>query len=125
MRKEAEDWLSQALAELKTAKDCLDSENFYATAFHAQQSFELALKAYYIDTQRKMPPKSHNLIGLVEELNLTQFLEIAREFAPVYMVSRYPDAAGGAPFRFYDRKKGVFLLKNAEEVVLWIKKSLC
>ena len=41
-------WLDQAKADIKTAKDCLDDENFYASAFFSQQAAEKALKGYLI-----------------------------------------------------------------------------
>ncbi|MEM0481575.1 MAG: HEPN domain-containing protein [Nitrososphaerota archaeon] len=41
-------WLDQAKADMKTAKDCLETENYYASAYFAQQAAEKALKGYYI-----------------------------------------------------------------------------
>ncbi|MEM1950300.1 MAG: HEPN domain-containing protein [Candidatus Caldarchaeum sp.] len=37
-------WFEQAEADLKTARDCLEDGNFYATAFFSQQAAEKSLK---------------------------------------------------------------------------------
>lgn len=39
-------WLDQAEADFKTAKDCLEDENYYASAFFAQQAAEKALQIF-------------------------------------------------------------------------------
>jgi HEPN domain-containing protein len=39
-------WLDQAIADLKTAKDCSKDKNYYASAFFAQQAAEKALKGF-------------------------------------------------------------------------------
>jgi HEPN domain-containing protein len=52
MRKEVEDWLEQARAELKAAKDNLKTSNFFVPAFLSQQCAEKSLKAYYIAKRR-------------------------------------------------------------------------
>jgi HEPN domain-containing protein len=39
-------WVDQAEADLKTARDCLEDGNYYASAFFAQQSAEKSLKGF-------------------------------------------------------------------------------
>lgn len=39
-------WLDQAGADLKTSRDCLKDENYYASSFFVQQSAAKALKGY-------------------------------------------------------------------------------
>jgi HEPN domain-containing protein len=39
-------WLDQAEADLKTSRDCLNAENYYASAFFSQQAAEKALKGF-------------------------------------------------------------------------------
>jgi len=42
--KEGLRWLDQAEADMKTAGDCLEDGNYYASAFFTQQSAKKALK---------------------------------------------------------------------------------
>jgi HEPN domain-containing protein len=44
VRKEIEDWFVQAKADLKAAKDNIETRNFFVSAFLSQQSAEKALK---------------------------------------------------------------------------------
>lgn len=105
MRKEARDWLKQAKADMKTARDCLTTRNYYASAFFNQQAMEKLLKCYYIVKQKRVPPRTHNLLDLSLELKIPdRFLTTARELTPAFIIARYPNAAGGPPVDLYDEK---------------------
>lgn len=125
MRKETEMWFKQAKADLKTAKDCLTTKNYYACAFFSQQALEKALKAMFLTEKRKIPPKTHNLLDISLELNIPEeFLTTARELTPEFIITRYPDAAGGAPFELYDKNTASGILEKAERFFAWIQKKI-
>ena len=122
MRKEAEDWFKQARADMKTARDCLAAGNYYASAFFGQQAVEKLLKSYFIVKKKKVPPKTHNLLDLSLELKIpNRFLTTARELTPVFIIARYPNAAGGPPVELYDEKTATEILKKAERFFRWLK----
>ncbi|MFQ6136926.1 MAG: HEPN domain-containing protein [Candidatus Hydrothermarchaeales archaeon] len=125
MRKEAENWFKQAKADLKTARDCLRTENYYACAFFSQQSLEKALKAWFLIEKKEVPPKTHNLLDISLELNIPEkFLTIARELTPEFIITRYPDAAGGAPFELYDSSTAGDILEKAERFFAWLQEKI-
>ncbi|RMF90446.1 MAG: HEPN domain-containing protein [Methanobacteriota archaeon] len=125
MRKEAENWFKQATADLKTARDCLRTENYYACAFFSQQSVEKALKALFLIEKQETPSKSHNLLDLSLELNIPEeFLTVARELTPEFIITRYPDAAGGAPVELYDNSTAKDILEKAERFFAWIQEKI-
>ena len=125
MRKEINDWFEQSLAEKKTAIDCASSKNYYAAAFHPHQAVEFGLKALYISKKRKLPKKTHSILELAKELNLSErIVEIARELSPLYTLTRYPDAAGDAPFKIYSKEKVSLLIEMMEELVKWLESSI-
>ena len=125
MRKEAKDWLKQAKADMKTAKDCLAAGNYYATAFFGQQAVEKLLKSYFIAKKKKVPPKTHNLLELSLELKIpNRFLTTARELTPAFIIARYPDAAGRPPVELYDNKTATEILKKAERFFGWLKNRM-
>jgi HEPN domain-containing protein len=66
MRKEIDYWFEQAKADLKSATDLLNTENFYASVFFSQQTTEKSLKSLYIREKRKTF-KTHNLVFLARE----------------------------------------------------------
>ncbi|VVB61006.1 HEPN domain protein [uncultured archaeon] len=125
MRKEVENWIKQAEADLKTSRDCLNSKNYYAGAFFAEQCAEKALKAYFVFSKNDTAPKTHNLFELAMAVSLPkELIPIARKLTPDFIVSRYPDAAGGIPAELYDEESGKDALKRAEAIFVWIKNKL-
>lgn len=125
MRREAENWFKQSKADMKTAKDCLDAGNYYAAAFFSQQAVEKALKAYFIIRHEDVPPKTHNLLDISLELEVPEeFLTTARELTPEFIITRYPNAAGGVPAELYDKRSATEILKKTERFFKWIETKI-
>ncbi len=98
MRQEANNWLMQGKADFKTANDCFEDGNYYASSFFCQQTIEKCLKGLYIMRNRSTPPKTYNLLELFLKLNIPEeFLGVVRELTPEFIITRYPDAIGGIP----------------------------
>lgn len=125
MRKEAENWLRQGKADLKTAEDCFRNSDYYAAAFFCQQAVEKSLKGYYIAKKMELPPKTHNLLELSLELAVPDdILKVARELTPEFIISRYPNAAGGVPADLYDEDKAGRLLGMTRRFFSWLEEEL-
>lgn len=123
-RKEVIYWLEQGKADLKTAKDLLKSENYYASVFFSHQTAEKALKSLYIH-KKKRSIRGHNLVFFARELDAPEnIINACAELTPDYITTRYPDAAIGIPFENYTKESGERHLKMAEEVFLWVKKEI-
>ena len=125
MRPEAQAWWDLAEADLESARANLSTERFYLTAFLGQQCVEKGLKAVWIHRRREAPPKTHNLMELAEELSAyaryeTELLRLN----PLYVATRYPDAANGPPPRNYNRELAEGLLRDAEELMAWCRNEL-
>ena len=122
MRREAENWFKQSRADMKTANDCLNAGNYYAAAFFSQQAIEKALKAYFIIKREDVPPKTYNLLDLCLELEVPEeFLTTARELTPEFIITRYPNAAGGVPAELYDIRSTTKILRKTERFFKWIE----
>jgi len=125
MRREAENWFRQSKADLKTAKDCLDTANYYAVAFFSQQAIEKALKAYYVIKKKMAPPRTHNLLELSLKLEVPEeYLTMSRELTPEFIITRYPDAAGGPPFELYDERSAREILTRAKRFFEWLERKI-
>lgn len=125
MRPEAQAWWELAEADLDSAKVNLQAGRFYVTAFLSQQCVEKGLKAVWIHQRRHMPPKTHNLPELAEELSVySQFETAFLRLNPLYVSTRYPDAANGVPSRNYNRALAEEILHDAEEVMAWCRDEL-
>ncbi|MFQ6089640.1 MAG: HEPN domain-containing protein [Candidatus Methanofastidiosia archaeon] len=124
LRKEVGYWLRQAKADLKSSKDLLKSENYYASVFFSHQTAEKALKSLYI-YKKKKSIRGHNLVFFARELGAPEdVVNACAELTPDYLTTRYPDASTGPPFENYTKESAERHLKMAKEVFLWTKKEM-
>ena len=125
MRPEAKGWWELAEADQESAAVTLAAGRFYIAAFLSQQCVEKGLKAVWIHRRREMPPRTHNLLDLAQELSAyAQFESSLLRLNPLYVTTRYPDAANGVPSRNYNQELAELLLRDAEEVMAWCRSEL-
>lgn len=124
MREEVKNWMRQGDADLKTAKDNIKTENFYASVLFAQQAAEKYLKAFYIATKRELI-QTHNLVKLARTLQApSSIMNASAELTPDYIGTRYPNASTGIPADHYTKKIAQKHLSFAKEVIRWVKKEM-
>ncbi len=124
MREEINNWFKQSLADLKTAKDIIKTDNYYASVFFCHQSVEKGLNALSLKLHRKTF-NTHNLVVFGKRVDIPEkYLSWLRELNPSYIVTRYPDAANGIPAEMYDKDIAEKHSKYAEEIIQWIKKQI-
>ena len=70
MREIIDEWLKIAEYDLKTAEAMLDTGRYLYVAFMCQQAIEKVLKAIYIKRKNELPPKTHNLLYLIDVLGI-------------------------------------------------------
>jgi HEPN domain-containing protein len=125
VRREAEDWWKQALADLEAAEKIAEARIYFSTAFHSQQAAEKALKALHLEKMRKLPPPTHNLFRLAEGVGAPRSLQSPlATLNPAFVTSRYPDAANGVPAEGFDERSAKIHLAAAREVVEWVREQL-
>ncbi len=122
-------WLDQAEADLKTARDCLEDANYYASAFFAQQAAEKALKGFlYAKGYRALV--THSVVDLLEEstkqeASFKALLDYGKELDRHYIGSRYPNFyPSGAPYKYYTKEMAKQCLNYAESILKEAKKFL-
>jgi len=122
-------WLDQATADLKTAKDCSESGNYYASAFFSQQSAEKALKAFlYSKGFRALV--THSVTELLEESSkhenvLKRFLDQGKELDRHYIGSRYPNFYPNGPaYKYYTEEIARRCLSYAESILKEARKLI-
>ena len=125
MRREAEDWWKQALADLEAAEKIAQAGVFFSSVFHSQQAAEKALKALHLEKKRKLPPPTHNLFRLGESVGAPARLRQAlEELNPEFLTTRYPDAANGVPAEAFGERSAQVHLAAAQEIVEWVRERL-
>ena len=117
-------WLEWARDDLDTARILIENGKYSASAFYSQQAAEKALKALLYLTGSD-PGKTYSLTELAELLEaegITVPQDVKEDLmvvSPHFIISRYPDAANGVPYKQYNRNIAEDVYRRAKEVVEW------
>jgi len=94
MAKPPEEWLAQARYDMDTAAYMFRGGRYMYTVFMCHLALEKALKGLYAEQLGKEPPKTHNLLYLIEKMKLKLSEELQGFITTLNRVSvptRYPD----------------------------------
>jgi HEPN domain-containing protein len=125
MATNSEEWLNQADYDMETAKFMFKGGRFIYTIFMCHLSIEKALKGIYIQKLKGSPPKTHNLLYLIEILklqlpeNLYDSIFLLNRLS---VTTRYPDNLQKM-LKDYSKAKTKDLMIKSEEVLKWIKRE--
>lgn len=124
MREEIKNWIRQSEEDLEKAKILFDNKKFDGVAFNAHQCVEKALKGFCL-FKFNQGEKGHSIIYLAQKLKVPlKMLSGIKDLNPQYLVSRYPDIAGGVPADMYDETSGKRHFDVAQEVLQWVKNQM-
>ena len=93
MQEDVANWVKLAEYDLGTAEDMIRSVRYLYVLFGCQQAIEKMLKAFVVQETKEFPPKTHDLIKLVEITGLTvdeKKKEFMKKLSYYYIETRYP-----------------------------------
>jgi len=93
MQKAVQEWLETSEYDLETAKAMLKTERYLYVAFMCQQAIEKILKAIYVQGKNELPPRTHNLLYLIDVLQIDTEDPDKNLFSQLnqfYLETRYP-----------------------------------
>lgn len=126
MGKTPREWFKQAEYDMKSALIMFENRRYIHAVFLCHLSIEKALKGLYTDESRTLPPKTHNLVFLVEKLKI-EIPEILYDFIftlnGVSVPTRYPDELKRLQ-KDYNKNKTFNLLEKGKETLQWLKAKL-
>lgn len=124
MRKEIEDWWKQAKADLLNAQRNLRDDAYYVCSFLSHQAVEKALKALHLKKFRK-EAFGHRITEFAIKLKVPkELMPGIKELHPEWILSRYPNAAGGPPVELYTKERALRSLEIAKKVLKWVEKRI-
>ena len=126
MKEETKLWVDKAEEDFDNALYNFRGHRYGITAFLCQQALEKIIKAVIVEVVNKRPAKSHDLIKLAKDANLTdkmpkKWLPELRSLTQYYFLVRYPDI--GKKF-FTTPKIAKEVLGLLKEIYPWVKGRL-
>ena len=125
MNKETRNWLAMVEYDLVTAEQMFKTGRYVYVVFMCHLALEKALKAIVSQETKKAPPKTHDLIFLVNlaKINVEQdLLDFVGMLNNVSVVTRYPEDLSRLVLS-YPKQVTQEYLRKTREVILWIKKD--
>ena len=122
MAKPTEEWLTQANYDMDTADYMFRGGRYMYAVFMCHLSLEKALKGRYAEKLGKEPPKTHNLLYLLEKMKLTlpeALFDFISTLNRVSVPTRYPDDLQRI-LKDYDKKKTKEVLDQSKKVLQWL-----
>ncbi len=122
MAEQTGEWFKQADYDLGTAEAMFRSRRYIYSVFMCHLCLEKAMKGLLVK-QGEIPPKSHDLVFLLERIGVdipehhAEFLETLNE---VSVPTRYPDELDSLLAQ-YPRKRTAEILGRCREVYEWLR----
>ena len=124
MRHEIRNWWEQAKKDLRASEKNLGINEYYVSVFLSHQAVEKGLKAFCLKKLGEMP-QTHSIIYLAKIMSApSELMSGIRDLNPEYLITRYPDMAGGLPAENYDKEIADKHLETAKKVFLWLEKQI-
>ncbi len=116
-------WMKQADYDMSTASYMFKGGRYFYAVFMCHLSIEKALKGLYYERLKEVPPKTHNLISLVNEIEI-KLPEDEGKFVvkinSASIVTRYPEDLEELK-KQYTKDVVKDMLKKGRKVIKWIK----
>lgn len=126
MERRTKEWMKQADYDMDTAVYMHKGGRHMYAVFMCHLAIEKALKGLYYEKQREIPPKSHNLIYLLNEIGIKPPEEPGKFIVKLSEASipiRYPENLAKIQ-QLYNEVEVKGILAEGKELIIWIKKKL-
>src|ERR1035437_5921182 len=122
----AEEWIKQSTYDFETAEYMFNGGRYFYSVFMCHLCIEKMLKGLYHVKFDNLPPKNHNLIYFVENLELkliNKHLDFIGELNLASVATRYPEDLTQISKEFTQIKTKQ-ILDNTKELLQWLKNEL-
>ena len=121
-------WIEVSEYDLEPAKAMLNTKRYLYVGYMCHQTIEKMLKAVYVRNIKQIPPYIHNLKKLSELSEISSLFSeeqivILSILEPLNIEGRYPMVKDQI-IKMLSEKRCKDLIKNTEELMLWIKNKL-
>ncbi|MEA2039620.1 MAG: HEPN domain-containing protein [Thermodesulfobacteriota bacterium] len=117
------EWLKQSDYDMDTADAMHSSGRYFYAVFMCHMSIEKALKGLYYKILDEVPPKTHNLLYLVNKIGKKPEQELEKFITKLNTASvatRYPDDLAKIQAA-YTEKVTKDMITKSKDVLKWVK----
>lgn len=128
MGNRAGDWMRQAEADLRHARNALEDGDYEWSCFASHQAAEKAVKALYL--HRGLEAWGHTVSALLGRSDLQislseELVECSKILDKHYIPTRYPNGFdAGAPTDFYTRSESEQAIRCAEKILEFCRRQI-
>ncbi len=119
------EWLKQAQYDIETAQFMISGQRYFYAVFMCHLAAEKALKGLYQNKLQEVPPKTHNLIYLLDKIGIRPDESMGKFIARLSeanIAARYPEDLDLLQAR-YTAPVAVKTVEQTKEVLEWIKQQ--
>ncbi len=120
-----DEWFKQADYDMDTAEFMFSGGRYFYSVFMCHLSIEKALKGIYIRKFEDAPPKTHNILYLLEFIDLDlpeDMYDFVFTLNRVSVLTRYPDNLQKM-LEDYNKGKTDEILGKSKELLRWLKEK--
>lgn len=121
-----EEWRKQADYDIETADIMFQSGRYFYAVFMCHLAIEKALKGLYFKTLEQVPPKTHNLLYLLNQIGEKPEQDLEKfiiKLNTASVATRYPDDLAKIQAA-YTAEITSEMIANSKEVLQWINEQL-
>ena len=123
MSEKHEEWLKQADYDMDTADAMFSSGRYFYAVFMCHLSIEKSLKGLYSKKLHEVPPKTHNLIYLLNKIGKRPDKELEKFITKLNTASvatRYPDDLAKIQSA-YTEEITKEMIEKSKDALKWVK----
>ncbi|MFZ5516485.1 MAG: HEPN domain-containing protein [Candidatus Zhuqueibacterota bacterium] len=123
MSEKHEEWLKQADYDMGTADAMFQSGRYFYAVFMCHLSIEKSLKGLYAEVLEEIPPKTHNLLYLLDKIGKRPEQELEKfmiRLNTASVATRYPDDLAKIQSAYTEEITKSMITKS-KEVLAWVK----
>ncbi len=120
-----DEWFKQADYDMDTAEFMFSGERYFYSVFMCHLSIEKVLKGLYIRKFKDAPPRTHNLLYLLEFIDPDlpeDMYDFVFTLNRVSVLTRYPDNLQKM-LEDYNKEKTNEILWKSKELLRWLKEK--
>jgi len=118
-------WIESSNYDIKTAEHMFETKRYVYVLFMCHLAVEKLLKALYEAAREKVPPKTHNLVYLMNEADLDVpegHLRTVESLNDISVVTRYPEDIR-ALIKAFKKERAEDYLKRTKALLTWLKRD--